>query len=411
MRGSLNEIDLRTALQLIELGQRTGELYLETPTGQAWLVFFTAGKIAWAMNLRDVSDQRLQDCLAFFQLPAIAPESGLNHLSSHITNLTVPEYAVLCNLVQQQGVSPAQAQRILHHLVRETLFDLLNVTQAEWSFVTAPPLPPAFQTIRPTALLREVGAQLLKWQQLYPHVCNPDQVLVLLQPQHLQTQLPADLMAKLSAYQGKSLRRLGRLLGKEVLTMAKALLPYLQQGLIALQQPLAQRELSAAAPTGEKTGGGNILCVDDNLTVCQAVAGTLREQGYSVTISTDPLQALGLVFQLKPDLIFCDVIMPGLDGYQFCTMLRQTQHFRHTPMVMLTGKDAFIDRVLSRQAGATHYLSKPFHGSELLTLVKQLWVGDRFRPLTLGTSPLGLEPQNSEPQCSEEPSLLASSSR
>jgi twitching motility two-component system response regulator PilG len=64
--------------------------------------------------------------------------------------------------------------------------------------------------------------------------------------------------------------------------------------------------------------------------------------------------------------------MPGLDGYQFCTMLRQTCQFRHTPIVMLTGQAAFVDRALSRQAGATDYLSKPFQSAELLTLVRQM---------------------------------------
>jgi twitching motility two-component system response regulator PilG len=382
MRGNLSEIDLRTALQLIEMGQRTGELYLATPTGRAWLVFFHAGQITWAMNLKDVGYQRLQDCLEFLQLSL-----PLNQLiEEDAAHLTVPEYACLCALVQRQWLTPSQAHAILHHLIRETLFDLLNLTQAQFNFVAAPALAPPLTSLRPTTLFTEVGSRLLKWQQLYPHVSHPDQVLAITQPSILQMQIPPDLFERLTiwANQGVSLRRLGRLLGKEVFIMAKALLPYLQQGIITLRDlegsaPIPQTQSSqvmaedfAAMANKTTPSSGTIFCIDDNLTVCQAVAGTLREQGYGVTTNTDPLQALSLVFALKPDLILCDIVMPGLDGYQFCTMLRQTCQFRHTPIVMLTGQAAFVDRALSRQAGATDYLSKPFESAELLTLVRQM---------------------------------------
>jgi twitching motility two-component system response regulator PilG len=359
------------------------------------LVFFHAGQITWAMNLKDVGYQRLQDCLEFLQLSL-----PLNQLiEEDAVHLTVPEYACICALVQRQWLTPPQAHAILHHLIRETLFDLLNLTQAQFNFVAAPALAPPLTSLRPTTLFREVGSRLLKWQQLYPHVSHPDQVLAISQPSILQMQIPPDLFERLTTWaaKGVSLRRLGRLLGKEVFIMAKALLPYLQQGIITLRDsgrlPESRRtQGSAPDPQTQFTPdgleelandfpaprykniqlAGKIFCVDDNLTVCETVAGTLREQGYGVTTHTDPLQALGLVFALKPDLILCDIVMPGLNGYQFCTMLRQTCQFRHTPIVMLTGQAAFVDRALSRQAGATDYLSKPFESAELLTLVRQI---------------------------------------
>jgi twitching motility two-component system response regulator PilG len=402
MRGNLSEIDLCTAFQLIELGQRTGELHVETPTGQAWLVFFTLGKITWTVNLKQSGYKRLLDCLEFLQLyPSL---DGL--LGHDIANLTVPEYACLWALVQRQWLNCQQAQRIVHHLVRETLFDLLSLTQAEFSLVIAPPLSPPLSALRPSTLFAEVGSQLLKWQQLYPHICDPDQILAITQPATLQAQLPPELFERLTnwANQGVSLRRLGRLLGKEVSTMAKALLPYIQQGLIALHypsnyrhtshHPLTQSPLSSTGSDRQRNESWgsepvpNIFCIDDNLTVCQAVTGTLEEQGYRVTTHTDPLQALSLVFTLKPDLILCDIIMPGLDGYELCTMLRQTSHFRHTPIVMLTGQETFLDRVLCRKAGATDYLSKPFQAAELQTLVQQILRMDMIGRVTrIGFNP------------------------
>jgi twitching motility two-component system response regulator PilG len=107
----------------------------------------------------------------------------------------------------------------------------------------------------------------------------------------------------------------------------------------------------------------------------------LEEQGYEATSIGNPLRALSLLFQLKPDLILCDIAMPELEGYQLCAMLRQSTTFRQTPIVMLTGKDGFIDRVKARMAGADDYLTKPFGAQELLTLVeKYVGLGNPQRP-------------------------------
>jgi twitching motility two-component system response regulator PilG len=97
----------------------------------------------------------------------------------------------------------------------------------------------------------------------------------------------------------------------------------------------------------------------------------LSQHGYESTSIGNPLKALSLVFQLKPDLILCDIAMPELDGYEICAMLRKSTAFRQTPIVMLTGKDGFIDRVKARMVGATDYLTKPFGENELLMLVEK----------------------------------------
>jgi twitching motility two-component system response regulator PilG len=115
--------------------------------------------------------------------------------------------------------------------------------------------------------------------------------------------------------------------------------------------------------------------------VRQSVEKILDGQGYEATSIGNPLKALGLLFQLQPNLILCDITMPELDGYELCVMLRHSTAFRQTPIVMLTGKDGFLDRVKARMVGATDYLTKPFGSSELLALVeKYIGPGDLNRP-------------------------------
>ncbi|WP_339461076.1 response regulator, partial [Nodularia spumigena] len=86
---------------------------------------------------------------------------------------------------------------------------------------------------------------------------------------------------------------------------------------------------------------------------------------------TNPLEAISLIFQLQPDLILCDIAMPELDGYEICAMLRHSTAFQNIPIIMLTGKDQFIDRVRATMVGATDYLTKPFGDTELLMLVEK----------------------------------------
>jgi twitching motility two-component system response regulator PilG len=97
----------------------------------------------------------------------------------------------------------------------------------------------------------------------------------------------------------------------------------------------------------------------------------LNQHGYQVTSIYHPLEDFPRLFKLDPDLILCDIAMPELDGYELCAMMRQTHVFRQTPIVMLTGKDGFIDRLKARMVGSDDFLSKPFGENELLMLVEQ----------------------------------------
>ncbi len=114
----------------------------------------------------------------------------------------------------------------------------------------------------------------------------------------------------------------------------------------------------------------HIVCIDDSMAIQKTVEYILQGAGYRVTSIDNPLKALGQVFLLQPDMILCDVAMPKLDGYDLCAMLRKSTAFRQTPMVMLTGKDGFTDRIKARMAGANDFLTKPFGEKELLTVIE-----------------------------------------
>jgi len=114
-----------------------------------------------------------------------------------------------------------------------------------------------------------------------------------------------------------------------------------------------------------------VMVIDDSRTIRRTAETLLQKEGFQVITATDGFEALSMIADNKPDLIFLDVMMPRLDGYQTCALLKHHQVFRHTPVVMLSSKDGLFDRARGRVVGSDNYLTKPFTRDELLRVIEQ----------------------------------------
>ena len=112
-----------------------------------------------------------------------------------------------------------------------------------------------------------------------------------------------------------------------------------------------------------------ILVVDDEVSLQETLAYNLKKQGYEVQTTGDGTQALDLAREMDPDLIILDVMLPGLDGFEICRILRREMS---TPVLMLTARDDEIDRVVGLEVGADDYMAKPFSMRELVARVKAM---------------------------------------
>ncbi|MCU0545033.1 MAG: response regulator [Oscillatoriaceae cyanobacterium Prado104] len=395
MQGNLSEIDIRSILQLIELGQRTGELFVEaysstgsstgiqptqrSETGQSWFVFCSNGQIIYATQSAG-SLFRLRDYLRRYKADTALDKIQVPYMAS--TN--APEYGYLWALLENHILTPAQGRNIIQSMIQETLFDLLSLHQGSFTFEMGSALAPQLTSLEISSLLAKIVKQVQQWKQFHPYIQSPNQCPVISDPAELQAALPINTFNTLSRWADghTSIRQMARYLNRDVLTVAKAIYPFVQQGLVQVfYEP-------SVAPANNKIGWSSpetkvprVVCIDDDNTIRKTVESILNLHGYEATGISSPLKALSLVFQLKPDLILCDIAMPELDGYEICAMLRSSSAFRQTPIVMLTGIDGFIDRVQARMAGATDYFTKPFGESELLMLVeKYVGPGSPDRP-------------------------------
>lgn len=118
-------------------------------------------------------------------------------------------------------------------------------------------------------------------------------------------------------------------------------------------------------------GGITILVIDDSATMRTCVAGYLRDAGYRVVLAEDGFDALAKLGDCRPALVVCDVVMPRLDGYRTCALIRASAGFRATPVLMLSSKEGLFDRARGSLAGASASLAKPLAREALLAAVRQ----------------------------------------
>jgi twitching motility two-component system response regulator PilG len=122
--------------------------------------------------------------------------------------------------------------------------------------------------------------------------------------------------------------------------------------------------VSSNAPRG--LSGLKILVVDDSKTIRRTAETLLTKEGCQVFTAIDGFDALSKIADHQPDLIFVDIMMPRLDGYETCSLIKHNKTFRDTPVIMLSSKDGLFDRARGRIVGSEQYLTKPFTKDELL---------------------------------------------
>ena len=115
--------------------------------------------------------------------------------------------------------------------------------------------------------------------------------------------------------------------------------------------------------------GLKIMVIDDSTTIRRSAEIFLVQAGCQVILAEDGFDALAKINDHQPDLIFCDILMPRLDGYQTCALIKKSPRFHTTPVVMLSSKDGLFDRARGRMVGSDEYLTKPFTKDNLLKTV------------------------------------------
>jgi twitching motility two-component system response regulator PilG len=140
---------------------------------------------------------------------------------------------------------------------------------------------------------------------------------------------------------------------------------------IRLDEINRQREIDDARPKGKM-----ILVVDDSATVRKLISGKLEKSGHNVVCASDGVEALERMAEQIPDLVLLDITMPRMDGYEVCKQIRANSACSHVPVVMISGKDGFFDKVRGKMAGTTGYVTKPFGPETLMRALETYLLPD-----------------------------------
>jgi twitching motility two-component system response regulator PilG len=118
--------------------------------------------------------------------------------------------------------------------------------------------------------------------------------------------------------------------------------------------------------------GLKVMVIDDSKTIRRTAESLLKKEGCDVLTATDGFEALAVIADSHPQVIFVDIMMPRLDGYQTCALIKNNSEFKDTPVIMLSSKDGLFDRARGRIVGSEQYLTKPFTKDELLAAIRKV---------------------------------------
>jgi twitching motility two-component system response regulator PilG len=128
--------------------------------------------------------------------------------------------------------------------------------------------------------------------------------------------------------------------------------------------------LDVQVPQGIAASPTKVLVIDDSNTIRRSAEIFLKQGGHQVVLAEDGFDALAKLSDYKPDLVFCDILMPRLDGYQTCAIIKRNPQFAGVPVIMLSSKDGLFDKARGRMVGSQDYLTKPFTKDQLLQAVQ-----------------------------------------
>jgi twitching motility two-component system response regulator PilG len=112
-----------------------------------------------------------------------------------------------------------------------------------------------------------------------------------------------------------------------------------------------------------------VMIIDDSNTIRRTAEALLKKAGYEVLTAADGFEAMSVITDHQPDIIFVDIMMPRLDGYQTCQLIKSNKRFRDIPVIMLSSKDGLFDRARGRIAGSEEHVNKPFTQEELIDVI------------------------------------------
>jgi len=378
--------------------QYSGALIFKNKKGNQWKFYCQQGKIIWATG-----GTHLFRCWRR-QMAQCCSEIDIDKMQFRSKDLSVDYwgYQFLQIFLTKQKIKQEQMNAVVQKTIAEMLFDVAqqaNFTSISCAHNPKLVLKPPMGLTDTDMLLQQMEESWKNWVAAGIANFSPNFAPVLRKPEELKQKISP------SAYQNfvtlmdgkKTLRDLGVKLKKSVLPLTQSLLPYIRPGIIELI-PVGDLPLKVTESNNQKTPTQPqqkqvktqpqqkqvktqpqqkqakkpvVACVDDSPQIGQILQQVLTPQGMDVIAIQDTTNALTTLLQHKPNLIFLDLIMPVVNGYELCAQLRKISLFNNVPIIILTGSDRVFDRVRAKSVGCNDFISKPIVADKVIDVTKK----------------------------------------
>ncbi|MEA5550568.1 response regulator [Anabaena cylindrica UHCC 0172] len=358
--------------------QFSGQVNIKDTKKNNWTFYYQLGKLVWATEGAHTYRRLRRN---------IAEEShhiDINSINFSSIDISVDywDFLIIENLYKTQKITDEQITNVIKKTIFEVTCDLAQKTNSSSFFCEQSQDIKLESPVIATSgnkIFTEIKTFWNGWSESGLEDFHPNLSPILRNPDLLRRQVSPIVYTNFERLiNGQyTLWDLAAKMKQSVVSVARSLLPFIHKGITELIEigdlPLAvaqvnhqsnhSRVISKNAPL--------IACVDDSPQVCKILERIITANGMRFIAIQDPVKALPILIENKPDLIFLDLIMPVINGYELCSQLRSTSLFAKTPVVVLTGSDGVFDRVRSKVFGATEFITKPIDSDKVIGMVKK----------------------------------------
>ena len=371
---------LAAQLRFSDQEKFTGQLNLRLPEPQteSWNLYFENGVLVWGDGGVH-SVRRLYRCLSH-HCPTLTVTSTTQNEFIQQWN-----HESLTALLMQGKLQEKQLEAVAEDLILEILFDLCQQWLASYipsriymtfSYAEPAPVRSGAAGVPPGQVLSRVTQNWQMWQQAGLKNYSPNQVPWINDHKGLRQKiLPSTYQTLSILIDGRrTLRDLALEANKDLLIFTQALMPHVQQGLIKLLEvedykafappqelslPQSASALLSSPSTHSQSIEPLVIYIDDHKEDGSKMSNILEQLGCRCLYVEDPMQMLPILLAHQPKLIFLDLVMPIINGYEACAQIRRISRFKDTPIIILTSADGIVDRIRAKLVGSTDFLAKP----------------------------------------------------
>jgi two-component system, chemotaxis family, response regulator PixG len=351
-----------------------GRLEFQSQKGHKWNFYYRLGRIIWATGGINPSRRWRR------QMGKYCPEINIQQLELQQTDLVSDywDYILLSKLCQKAELINIITQKIMG----EVSFDLAQKAHfipVTWKRSSEVSLDLLSSFTNTNFSLQSMDNEWRKWSSTGFANISPGSALIIAQPEELQKLVtPGVYNNFVKLINGKNtLWDLATNLNQDIANLTSSLRNYILKGLMKFVQ-VADLPLVATKPNNSPSStkpqqqkSPLIVCIDDSPQVCQLLNHIITSCGMRAITIQNPIEALPILIEQKPDLILLDLIMPVINGYELCSQIRRASGFDKIPVIILTGSNSPHDKAQSQKFGATDFISKPVEPEKVVAAIRK----------------------------------------